>query len=333
MILLAFLCLAQSWTTPLEPGKLLWPIGDGETPPKIHQTYGQAEVMGSVKLHAGLDLVPEAGCKPEDECRAVWSLEDGTIVRIDRDEDGMGKKAGIVVASAAVPGRAFLYMHLDPASIQLDVGYEVEVDEYLGEVLQDDGKDTPEHLHLSRLGCRYEDEAAVSWASVETLSVRNPLKLIDPDLHQDREPPVIVLDEGKLLRRNEVAGAASPNSPAAVVTPDILDVLAQVQDKSGVSGALAPYKIELVVMTGGKKQKFGLILDGPLPLSPGIFYDEGNCTAAPCSFVVTNGSLASNAKDKLLAWCAHAGQHRFELKAWDAAGNESVPYVFEFDLP
>ena len=215
MILLALLLQGQpQWRPDDEHGNLLWPLGDGVTPPRILRNYLQAEVSGSVHAHAGIDLVPDA------MDRDVWALEDGTIVRIDRDEDGDGQGAGLVVAAkgSKVPGRAFLYLHLDPDSIKdWIVGDEVEVDELLGRVQEDDGQDDPEHLHLTRVAGRYADEAT-PWSLIENLSIRNPLFMIDHALHEDTEPPKIELDEDALFRRNEVHGDYTP-LPSTAVDP------------------------------------------------------------------------------------------------------------------
>jgi len=325
-----FLCLAQGcrtegWFRGDEPENLLWPLGDGWTPSKIRQTYGQAEVTGTVHLHAGLDLVPE------DKDRSVWSLEEGTVVRVYLGGVGDQKRSGLVVASKPVPGRAFQYMHLEPNSIQLHVGDPVVVDQYLGEVrAEDDETEYPEHLHLSRLGGRYEDET-IPWGEVENLSIRNPLVLIDHTRHLDMTPPEIVVDETKLFRKNESHGDPQRVRAIAVMAPVMLDVLVQVQDRSASSVGLAPYSLELAISGGGHRESFGLLLDGPLPMTSDVLYDASS-TAGACTYVLTNGSSASDAMDKLHAWCASKGQYTLELTAKDAAGL-STPKTLTIVIP
>lgn len=324
MIAGIFLCLAQGWYTGDEPEKLLWPLGNGWTPSKIYQTYGQGEGTVPMHLHAGLDLVPEA------QDRAVWSLEEGTVVRVYLGGVGDQKRSGLVVASKTVPGRAFQYMHLEPDSIQLHVGDPVVLDQYLGEVRAEDSEtEYPEHLHLSRLGGRYEDESIV-WGKVENLSIRNPLVLIDHALHEDVTPPEIGVDEAFLFRMNESHGAPQRFGAPAVVAPCMLDVIAQVQERSASSQGLAPYSLELAILGGVHRESFGLILDGPLPQASGVLYDAST-TAAAYWYVFTNGNPATYAMDKLNAWCASKGQYTLEFTAKDAAGlsaeKKTVPII------
>jgi hypothetical protein len=338
MIHLLLLLACQQWKPDDDHEDLLWPLDDGSTAPLLRATYLQAEGPGSVKLHAGVDMIPSAD-------RTVWALEDGTVVRIEgKKENGKpeSKVAGMIIASKKKPGRAFLYLHLDPGSIDLEELDEVSADEELGQVRAEDPSTSyPEHLHLARIAGLYED---IAWDQLDRLSVRNPLDLVDESVLEDSRKPEI-LSMGKTpfhFRLNEDPSTSTTTKlPGAIPSATMVDVVAQVRDGSDASSDIAPYELELRIRSGGKTHSFLLLLDGPPPTSASVLYNikdpstSGVGGSDPAYFLnLTNGSDGSTfSMDKMRAWCTSKGSFDLELVVKDLAGNASLPVKATVDIP
>ena len=314
-----------------EPGGLRWPVGSGTEPYPLRATYGQFEGCfepgnSSGDLHLGLDILYRT---PEREFELVKALEAGTVKRVRRHSIDY---SAVVIESKSVSERAFLYLHLDRHSIEVEVGDEVSVGQTIGRIAYSNADTEEPHLHLSRLRRGYKSH---TWSDMDQLSSCNPLKLLKPEYLGDAEDPVVtpLADSARLVVRvneSQVVPAGGSSTP--------MDVLIRAYDKDPLSShLLAPYEFELSVTTGSvTKPVSRLTLDGELGQTT---YDAlYNVTGEHRSwgdtrkdkyvyyFVSTNGdapdgdSLPATAN----AWDASSGDHVLHLLIRDAKGNSTT---------
>ena len=297
----------HDWRFPAdeEPGGLMWPVGNGTTPMPLGNTYGQS--LGGAEVHFGLDVQAEEGA-------AVYAMEDGTVEWVDTN---LMNYKGLVVSSKAVPGRAFLYLHVKPLDPYLTPPVEVRARDMLGTIEYGVGA----HLHLSRLGDGYTTD---DWSKIDWPSVRNPLALLDPAYVGDEIAPVIH-DKHKPVepieplrfRSNEITYSSSlTDYSSAEIPPGPCDVLARVDDSDGRSASLhTPYFLSLSI---DGEVRFTIRLDGSLA-GQDMFYqrDMGDGTSL-LYFELTSGEAHDPAENG--AWNAVAGTHQLELCVLDVAG-------------
>jgi hypothetical protein len=318
---------------------LLWPLGNGCRPHELRATYLQPEGAGVPKLHLGLDIIAKKGG------RKVYALEDGIVVlRVD----DAAYVSGLLVASEAVPGRGFLYLHMDGSSIQFARGQKVEADDWLGDVVSRDDVTGVTHLHLARIEGK---KKSYPWATLSELSVKNPLKMIDPDLLGDDEDPVIaasitagsITGSPLMFRGNEDPSSTASTYSSTTVAGEWNDVIARVHDTDGrSSNRLAPYELALSLAGAGGTEIFHVRLDGPPPRDPwypelidakAIYNHDGilpttgvdlgvASTALANYFVLTNGAASpSSPAAQSHAWMPAPGTYDLELEVKDVAGN------------
>jgi len=306
-----------------EPRAFLWPLGSGYAPYELLTTYGQPNDKAR-RLHAGLD-VSDRSRLTGTHTRSVYALEDGRVVWVFLDP--VNYQSGVVVASHSVPGRAWLYLHLETSSIRFAEGDEVSVNQILGELLLDDPVTGVEHVHLSRLGGKFErpeDGTDVGWGSLPEQSERNPLALLKPAALGDlARPSVEVIDDESLHFRPDESSPSSDPIPRTAIPAAMgpVDALACVHDGDGGPHPLAPYKLQLTVQDD-PSQTFHLCLDGPLP-APEVICRRMKLATGEYRvfFVLTNGALACGSSPAPTnAWRATAGPHTLELSLEDVSG-------------
>lgn len=162
---IALLLLAAA---PDDPPFRQWPLGQtGLEPRTILCQHGQFQnfehTSSGVHLHAGVDIAAEPG-------EAVYSLTTGTVVQVDRSSF---TQSSLVIRDEQQFGfrdekqkAGYKYVHLDPRTIELEVGDQVRRGDYLGDVtdffkVEDGvmmrGSDEYDHLHLERVHRDSED--------------------------------------------------------------------------------------------------------------------------------------------------------------------------------
>ena len=325
-----------------DPRVLHWPLGEGTQAFPLRATYGQLEGdSDGSNLHLGIDIAARSASE------MVYAIESGMVRRVEVPSTSNPMDAyfsGIVVESASVPGRALLYLHLEPGTIQVKVGDTVAPRDPLGQVVYSDPYTGVRHLHLSRLE---GDVVGTSWEELDSLNVHNPLALFDPAVLGDGTAPVIEQIRNRWCRprENEDSGGGDHVYPSpSHIHPGDLDLLVRVydQDDSGSTHLLAPYRIELKEVASGTLRV--LLLDDALTsLEPEDLYNlddaHPSCSSVGDTpgrryryfLVATNAAPGASAIDTPYAWTATTGSQQFELTVLDVAGN-SARETFTVDV-
>lgn len=334
-----------------EPGNLRWPMGPGNVAFPLRATYGQLEGdEESADLHLGLDVLPGKKGEP------VYAIEAGTVRRVQRVGADTGKASacegtvgpehcGVLVVSRDVAKRAFLYLHLEEQSLAVETDQEVAAGDFLGQVVYDADLIGRPHLHLSRVGGAY---ASSCWADLDDLSVRNPLRLLDPATLDDAVLPEFQKLKSGSRRHHWRTEEPDPQYPATIQAGDALDLVVRVfdADGSGSGRRLAPYRIRMTITSPDGTEVREILLDGPLTsarkdaLRPEDLYslDEkypsrATLTGKKHAFYFLPTQAEGTALDYDHHWVARAGQHEFVLEAFDAADNPAEKLCFSLDVP
>jgi hypothetical protein len=359
-MILCVWALACSLALQAETGNLRWPLGSGAKAYPLRATYGQFEGSAEERgdYHYGIDII--AGLAGEK----VYAIESGTVVRkqLHGSDSGTGgdctvlgpkgsdgvdlERCGLLIESDSIPGRHFLYLHLEERTIQFSPGDHVAVGDRIGDVLYKDTITKVEHLHLSRVA---GIDPATCWAAIEEHSVENPLKLLTP-LEDTVAPEFLLLTKTMRRFRTNDYNDDEPDylSIDSIHVGDALDLVVRAHDcdGSGSNHRLAPLRVELeIAAPGGVTETRALAFEGPLQnaldlrrasadfynvdekyhstgLSPGRRYRY--------FFVPTNAGSGGSATQTMNAWVpTSVGKHEFRVRAFDVADNKAE---LSFDL-
>jgi len=131
----------RAWTHPVVASAELMPA-------QVSRHFGQPRLGVDVPRpecglgHCGVDLDGPRG-------RALVSVADGVIVRVERHEMGLDGKSGRYVRIAHEDGTLTAYMHMDEVDEDLQVGDHVIAGQYLGTLGATATYTAPPHCHFS----------------------------------------------------------------------------------------------------------------------------------------------------------------------------------------
>lgn len=124
---------------PLILSALRWPLGNGNEPRIILQSYGQLQGYGpDAFLHTGIDILGS-------EWEAVYAASPGIVKKWH--DSGYGSYLGIADYDTADSCYGWIYGHLDPERYHKEVGEWVETGELIGYLFSMYGFS---HLHWTR---------------------------------------------------------------------------------------------------------------------------------------------------------------------------------------
>ena len=308
---------------PSSPGSLEWPLGSGKDPYPLAQTYGQFQggCGAGAGFHLGLDIYPKQSVEQ------VFAIEDGIVKHVDCFKE---YHSGLLVESEAQPGEGFLYLHLDPKSIQVGFNAKVEKGMLLGTVVPFEADNwVGTHLHLGRLAGYTAANLAVNELPADSYSIADPLKLIDPLLYGDHEAPKI---HEIFVRKNELAGGTAPDVLPPLEVTGVVDIVAQVTDEDDTyASTLAPSTVRVDIRDedGALVHQASICFEGHLPsvLEPTYTMDScgvGRPSPPEFYFIATNGSEGCALLPSIAqGWSSEEGKYEVTVTAQDAAGNEA----------
>ena len=175
-------------------GTLPWPV---PTSAGIAEGYLQVQVNSGSDLmypHVGVDVLAEPGTEVESSEDGVFALEGGT-----------DPNYWMIVESASAPGTGIRYMHVDSASVTVDLYDSVTAGKVLAKVAEYTSDTDYDHLHLEAVQGYLKPDG--TWYEFE--SIENPLKqLAAPE--DELAPAFIVPDSTSYLPEGLSCGSKVP---------------------------------------------------------------------------------------------------------------------------
>ncbi len=312
LIALASISSAIDW--PMDPSTVSRPIGN---------SYGEYQNYGTgAYYHPGLDILSAAGTP-------VYAVKAGYVKAVLTTSAGLHWRVAIGDSAGAAECDGWLYAHLDPMTIAVNVGDTVTAGQYLGNLVYWPVADF-HHLHFVKIR-----NSGVTWNS-DWQFVGNALDELN--VIDDPEAPTFETATATTwfaFCQNEEISYFAPGEPLA----GDVDIICRAYDRINSAWKLAPYKLEYkidgdssipwttsVVFTG--------ILDWDnlvdvVYQNDGVLICRGDYDSRVFYFNLTNtdGDGVIEASDKPLSWQTadfHNGQYIVSARATDRYGNATA---------
>ena len=300
-----------------------WPIDPPNVSHAIGNSYGEYQNYGTGSyLHPGIDILSPAGTP-------VYAVKAGYVKAVLTTSADLHWRVAVGDSAGAATCDGWLYAHLDPMTIAVNVGDTIAAGQYLGDLVYWPIADF-HHLHFVKIR-----NTGVTWNSDWQFigNALDELNVID-----DPTAPTFELAEGTQLFafcQNEEVSYFAPGEPLA----GDVDIICRAVDRINSTWRVTPYKLEYKIEGDSSiPWTTSVIFTGFLDWDNNVNVVYQNDVHLNCQgdydnrifyFNLTNtdGDGIIEASDRPLSWQTayfHNGEYAIYARATDRYGNATV---------
>jgi hypothetical protein len=207
-----------------------WPFGSGNTSLPLGNDYGEYQNYAGAPayFHPGIDILQPAGSH-------VYAVKSGVVKAVLTTEAEYHWRVAIGDSAGSDWCDGWLYAHLNPSTIQVQVGDTVQLGDYLGDIVYWPTSGF-HHCHFVKIR-----NQGTTW-SADWKFIGNPLDELTPISEPD--PPVFentLANDKFAFCRNNTHDYFEPGAPLS----GELDIISKIYDKiNHTYWKLIPYRIE-----------------------------------------------------------------------------------------
>ncbi len=318
MTILALLILSASMSAAID-----WPMDPNNISRPLGNSYGEYQNYGTGPYyHPGIDILSAAGTP-------VYAVKAGYVKAVLTTSAGLHWRVAVGDSAGAATCDGWLYAHLDPQTIVVNVGDTVVAGQYLGDLVYWPVADF-HHLHFVKIR-----NSGVTWNSDWQFigNALDELTVID-----DSEAPIFtaatVSTWFTFCQNEEVSYFA----PGEALSGDV-DIICRASDRINSTWQLAPYKLEYKI-DGDSSIPWttSVVFTGYLDwdnLVDVVYQNDGHliCRGDYDSRIFyfnltnTDGDGVIEASDRPLSWQTayfHNGSYVISARATDRFGNATA---------